>query len=126
MNPSGAAGVHEDGDAVLGEEVVRGFMITRGRTRASVPELPIETVVSVPEITRHSLRSLQPDQRRICDLLAGPMSIAEISAHLAIPLRAAVVLTSEMTHAGTLAAGSAADTGGTELLLKIRSALQLL
>jgi hypothetical protein len=126
VNPPGAAGVHEDADAIRGEEVVRGFMLTRGRTRASVPEVPIETVVSVPEITRNSLGSLQPDQRRICDLLTGPMSVAEISAHLAIPLRAAVVLTSEMIHAGTLMAGSSADTGGTELLLKIRSALQLL
>ena len=126
MNPPGVAGMHEDADAVLGGEVVRGFMLTRGRTRASVPEVPIETVVSVPEITRNSLGSLQPDQRRICELLTGPMSVAEISAHLGIPLRAAVVLASELVHAGTLVAGSAADTGGTELLLKIRSALQLL
>lgn len=113
-------------DVVVGGEVVRGFMLTRGRTRTAAPELAIETVVSVPEATRQSLRSLQVDQRRICTLLAGPMSIAEISAHLAIPLRASVVLVSEMVAAGTLDAGTTADDGGTDLLLKIRSALQLL
>lgn len=126
MNPSdGAAGLHDD-DVVEGGEVVRGFMLTRGRTRASVDELAIETVVSVPDATRRALRSLHPDQRRICTLLTGPLSIAEVSAHLAIPLRAAVVLVSEMAAVGTLSAGTTADTGGTDLLLKIRSALQLL
>ena len=54
------------------------------------------------------------------------MSVAEVSAHLTIPLRAAVVLVSEMVAAGSLSAGQTVDSSDTTMLLKIRSALQLL
>jgi len=52
------------------------------------------------------------------------MSIAEVSAHLTIPLRAAVVLVSELVADGALVAGRNADADDTDFLLKIRSALQ--
>ena len=60
------------------------------------------------------------------DVLRGPMSIAEVSAHLAIPLRAAVILVSELVAGGAIVAGRSADTGDTDFLMEIRSALQLL
>ena len=119
-----------DADAVgaadTDDELVRGFMLTRGRTRASVHELPIETVISTP--IGLSLRPVLRDRehQRVRDLLVGPMSIAEISAHLMIPLRAAVVISSEMVAAGDLTAGSTVDSNDTDLLHKIRTALQLL
>lgn len=119
-------GEHDDDDATAGGDVVRGFMLTRGRTRASVPELAIETVVTVTAMVRSSVAGLQVDHRRIVKILSGPLSIAEVSAHLAIPLRAAIVLVSEMVDAGTLSAGSSIDDADTDLLEKIRSALQLL
>ncbi len=114
------------GAADADEEIVRGFMHTRGRTRARVQELPIETVVSTP--VGLSLRPAIRDRehQRVRDLLVGPMSIAEISAHLMIPLRAAVVISSEMVAAGHLTAGSTVDSNDTDLLNKIRTALQLL
>lgn len=112
-------------DAVdVDEQLVRGFMLTRGRTRATVQELPIETIVSAPIGAGGGLRDRE--QQRVRDLLTGPMSIAEISAHLMIPLRAAVVIASEMVAAGHLSAGTTIDSSDTELLHKIRSALQLL
>lgn len=119
-------GEHDDDDTTTGGDVVRGFMLTRGRTRASVPELAIETVVTVTAMVRSSVAGLQVDHRRIVEILSGPLSIAEVSAHLAIPLRAAIVLVSEMVDAGTLSAGSSIDDADTDLLEKIRSALQLL
>lgn len=119
-------GEHDDDDATAGGDVVRGFMLTRGRTRASVPELAIETVVTVTAMVRSSVGGLQVDHRRIVQILSGPLSVAEVSAHLAIPLRAAIVLVSEMVDAGTLTAGSSIDDADTDLLEKIRSALQLL
>ena len=117
---------HDSDDATIGGDVVRGFMLTRGRTRASVPELPIETVVTATPMVRSSVAGLQVDQRRIVSVLSGPLSVAEISAHLGIPLRAAIVLVSEMVAAGTLAAGDSIGDADTDLLEKIRSALQLL
>jgi hypothetical protein len=111
---------------VAGGEIVRGFMLTRGRTRAASAELPIETVVSVPPGLGTTLDLMDREHRRIRSLLTGPMSIAEVSAHLKIPLRAAVVLVSEMVAAGSLSAGETVGNSDTDLLHKIRTALQLL
>ncbi len=107
-------------------ELVRGFMLTRGRTRATVDELPIETLVSAPlgATPRDEIRDRQ--HQRVRDLLAGPMSIAELSAHQMIPLPVAVVIASEMVAAGHLMAGSTLDSDDTNFLRDIRSALQLL
>ncbi len=116
-----AAGV-ADGD----DELVRGFMLTRGRTRAAVHELPIETVVSVTTSLDPRHVACRREHQRVRDLLVGPMSIAEISAHLMIPLRAAVVISSEMVASGLLTAGTTVDSSDIDLLHKIRTALQLL
>ena len=121
-----SADAFDSDDPTSGGDVVRGFMLTRGRTRASVEELAIETVVNVSAMVRSSVSGLQIDHRRIVQVLNGPLSVAEISAHLMIPLRAAVVLVSEMVAAGTLEAGTSVDESDTDLLHKIRSALQLL
>ncbi len=119
-------GEPEHDDVLVDEDLVRGFMLTRGRTRASVDELKIETVVQVTESGRAALPTLEIDHRRIIAVLSGPLSIAEISAHLTIPLRAAIVLVSEMVAADSLQAGAAIGDADTDLLQTIRSALQLL
>ena len=113
-------------DADMDHEIVRGFMLTRGRVRASVTELPIETVLSAPISLNSGPAIRDREHQRIRELLIGPMSIAEVSAHLKFPLRAAIVMCSEMVAAGLLTAGSTVDSDDTDLLHKIRSALQLL
>jgi len=131
VNAQPSSGVGDDADDAAGaaepdEEFVRGFMLTRGRTRAAVHELPIETVISAPISLSPSPNITDREHQRVRDLLIGPMSIAEISAHLTMLLRAAVVIASEMVAAGHLTAGSTVDSDDTDLLHKIRSALQLL
>ena len=114
-------------DEDLGGEVVRSFMLTRGRTRATVEELGIERLISVVEDDRLDRHRLGIEQRLICDLLSGgSLSIAEIAAHLSIPLRAAIVLVSEMVAAETLCTGVSINSPDYDLLLQIHSALQLL
>lgn len=124
--PSSATAADALDDDVVDTELVRAFMFTRGRTRASSPELPIETLVSVPTNLFPSDVPLDREQRLVRTLVAVPMSIAEVSAHLTIPLQAAVVLVSEMVAAGSLTASGTVDSSDTKVLLKIRSALQLL
>lgn len=123
-------GIGNDADAAgaadVDDQLVRSFMLTRGRTRATVQELPIETVISAPMTLDARPEIRDREHQRVRELLIGPMSIAEISAHLMIPLRAAVVIASEMVAAGHLSAGTTVDSGDTDLLHKIRSALQLL
>ena len=125
--PTGGIG---DADAMgvadADDQLVRGFMLTRGRTRATVAELPIETVVSATMTLDGRSGPCGREYQRVRDLLVGPMSIAEVSAHLMIPLRAAVVIASEMVAAGLLTAGTTVDSNDVDLLYKIRSALQLL
>ncbi len=108
-------------------DVVRSFMITGGRTRTSVDEVPIETLVTASLFAKQNARGLTREQRSIVDTLSGgSLSVAEISAHLEIPLRAAVILVSEMVAAGTLTSGGTVDVVDTDFLSKIRNALQLL
>lgn len=126
--PSWGNGTGRDaaGAADVDDQLVRSFMLTRGRTRATVRELPIETVISAPMTLDARPAIRDREHQRVRELLIGPMSIAEISAHLMIPLRAAVVIASEMVAAGHLSAGTTVDSDDTDLLHKIRSALQLL
>ena len=112
-------------EVIEGDEVVRSFMLTRGRTRTTVDELPIETLVSANNEARARRSRLPVEQLRIIDLLSGSMSIAEVSAHLDIPLRAAVILTSEMAASGLLDTGTVSSGLDADFLLIIRNALQL-
>ncbi len=108
-------------------DVVRSFMITGGRTRANVQEVPIETLVSASLFAKNDLNGLTREQREIVTSLSGgSLSVAEISAHLEIPLRAAIILVSEMVAAGMLSTGGTVDAVDTDFLSKIRNALQLL
>ena len=113
-------------DTHLGDEVVRSFMLTGGRTRARAKELALETMVSAPECVERLRRSLPPEQRRIVDLATGPTSLAEISALLELPLRTAIVMGSEMVAAGALVAEATVDVVDTHFLTKIRSAFESL
>jgi Protein of unknown function (DUF742) len=109
-----------------GDEVVRSFMLTRGRTRTAAEELAIEALVSAPTATRLNIRSLAPEQRRIVELATSPTSLAEVSALLDIPLRAVIIMASEMVAAGTLVAESTVEIVDSSLLNRIRSAFQAL
>lgn len=122
----GIGDIDAAGAADVDDELVRGFMLTRGRTRTAVQELPIETVLSAVLSPHPRTVACRREHQRVCDLLIGPMSIAEVSAHLMIPLRAAVVISSEMVAAGLLTAGTTVDSSDIDLLHKIRTALQLL
>ena len=107
-------------------EVVRSYMLTRGRTRASVEEFAIETLVSAPATPKVDPRRLPPEERRILQVTQKPISIAEISALLEIPLRAAIVMVSEMVVAGTLQANATIEVIDAPFLRRVRAALQSL
>lgn len=105
-----------------GDEVVRAFMLTKGRTRASTKELAIETLVSASPSGRLNAKGMSPDQRKILADANRPISIVELSARQSIPLRAALVLASEMVATGALHAEAVVDEIDADFLSKIRSA----
>lgn len=114
-------------EPVVGDEIVRGFMYTEGRTRAlGASELPLETLVSLTESGRRGVDQLRFERRAIAQQLDGTRSVAEIAAQLHIPLRAAMVITSEMVAEGILVAEDVVAEVDLPLLKKIREAIAAL
>jgi hypothetical protein len=114
-------------EPVVGDEIVRGFMYTEGRTRAQgASELPLETLVSLTTTARNGVGKLRFERRAIAQQLDGKRSVAEIAAQLNIPFRAAMVITSEMVAEGLLVAEEVVADVDLPLLRKIRDAIAAL
>jgi hypothetical protein len=80
---------------------VRSYVITQGRTRSSV-DLPLETLVRVSPQGVSAAPRLALERKKIVSLCNAPISIAEISAHLRVPLGVARVLVGDMAEQGLL------------------------
>ena len=96
---------------------VRPYTMTRGRTSTEV-ELTIETMIrSTPE--RATGRPSAPEAAAIVRLCADPQSVAEISAHLHLPLQVVKVLVGDlvMVDAVTTHRGGFQDDGRPDLAL---------
>ena len=78
--------------------LVRPYAITGGRTR---PRRSLAMEALVVCRAEGAVRSgLVLERRRIADLAETPVSVAEISAHLAVPLGVARVLVGDMADEG--------------------------
>lgn len=112
---------------VVGDEIVRAFMYTKGRTRAAgVSELPLEALVSLTSLGRVGLDTLGFERRAIAQQLESSRSVAELAASLGIPLRTALIITSEMVAEGLLTAEDVVEDVDIPLLQKIREAIAAL
>ena len=80
---------------------VRSYVITGGRTRSHA-DLPLETLVKVTGQGQTAAPRLALERKRIVGLCQKPISIAEVSAHLSVPLGVARVLVGDMTDEGLL------------------------
>jgi hypothetical protein len=80
---------------------VRSYVLTQGRTRSNA-DLPIETLVKVTPQGASAAPRLTLERKKIVGLCSAPLSIAEISAHLSIPLGVARVLVGDMAEEGFL------------------------
>jgi hypothetical protein len=78
--------------------IVRPYVVTGGRTRATV-DLALETLVETTQVGRavRSAAHLHPEQRLVLDLCDQRLhSVAEISAHLRLPFGVARVVVADM------------------------------
>lgn len=89
---------------------VRQFALTKGRARSLGADLALDTLVTLTAGGKRSAAAgqLQAEAARIAAMLDGPLSVAEIGAHLKVHLGIARVLVSDLAAAG-LVAVSAAD-----------------
>jgi hypothetical protein len=114
-------------DEVLeGEEVVRAYMVTGGRTRARGQEFAVETMVSPTSEASTSTAHLQFERQQIVRQFSQPTAIVEIAANLGLPLRAVQVLVSEMIGDGLLRQHATVGSIDSALLLRIRDAVAAL
>lgn len=83
---------------------VRPYVITGGRSRSTRPELAIESLVSAlpdaPGLPGHA--PLNREHRRILGLCRSLLSIAEVAAHLGLPLGVVKVLVGDLWDLGAV------------------------
>ncbi len=94
MTPTG------DDDDIPGFRV-RSYVLTGGRTRSNA-DLPLETLVKVTAQGVSASPRLALERKQIVELCSEPLSIAEVSAHLHLPLGVARVLVGDMNEEGFL------------------------
>lgn len=105
------------------EPVIRPFMLTGGRTRPRQQGLRIESLVQAKPGT--ATERLRFETRRIVELCAEPLSLAELSGRLRVPLGVVRVLVSDLVSDGVLAPAERADRS-IELLERIRDRVRAL
>ncbi|WP_030244260.1 DUF742 domain-containing protein [Streptomyces sp. NRRL S-350] len=83
---------------------VRPYVITGGRSRSTRAELALESLVSalsdLPEPPEHAL--LNREHRRILALCHSLLSVAEVAAHLGLPLGVVKVLVGDLWDLGAV------------------------
>ncbi len=77
--------------------VVRPYTMTGGRTQ-SRSSIAIESMVSVNETNSALAADLYPELYSVMELAAEPISVAEISAHLQLPLQVAKILVGDLLY----------------------------
>jgi hypothetical protein len=82
--------------------VVPAYALTRGRTRSAGANLPLEAMVSITDFGGERRPRLQVEWRTILDLCDQPTSVAEVAAHLSVPIGVARVLLGDLTSSGHL------------------------
>ncbi len=80
------------------DRLVRPYLITGGRTE-SRDQLPMETLVEARPMPSDTLASLRFEPRRVIDLCAQPLSVAEVAADLSVPLGVARVIVADLADA---------------------------
>nr|MDQ3579927.1 DUF742 domain-containing protein [Actinomycetota bacterium] len=91
--PSPEPAPHETGS------MVRPYTKTGGRTRSDY-DLAIEALVSTSDRGKMPDSGIRPEYRSICGLCLDTRSVAEVAAHLRLPLGVARVLIGDMAGLG--------------------------
>jgi len=88
-----------------GGDLIRPYLATAGRTTSRVEGLKLETLVQHTG-TRPSIRFESAKVFGMCEL---PISLAELSAHLSMPLGSVKVIVGDLISSGDLKAHRTVD-----------------
>ncbi|GAA0318059.1 DUF742 domain-containing protein [Kineococcus aurantiacus] len=98
MTAPGSADLWSDDDEGTEEFTVRPYTVTGGRTRPANADLPVEALV---EATADPEVGMTPERRRILELTRKSyLSIAELSAHVHLPVGVVRVVVSDLSQSG--------------------------
>lgn len=111
---------------------IRPYAMTGGRTRGN-QDLALETIVRTTAKGRAAQPRLVREPAQIIELCAEPLSVAEISAHVRIPLGVARVIVGDLAADGLVGANSPGPSHSTpqnrpdiKLLERVLDGLQAL
>lgn len=90
----------EDDEGGLSDRI-RPYALTGGRTRGAT-ELPMEALVRVTPQGVSAHPRLALERKKIVSLCGSPISVAELSAHLHVPIGVVRVLVGDMSDEGLL------------------------
>jgi hypothetical protein len=90
----------DDASREASMRLVRPYALTGGRTRSGAADLPIESLVVTSAKGRSAGPRLQLERKAIAELCLDPISVAEVSVHLGVPLGVARVLVTDMSEQG--------------------------
>ncbi|MFE7273555.1 DUF742 domain-containing protein [Streptomyces sp. NPDC057623] len=79
--------------------LVRPFTVSNGRTR---PTIALDLMSQVMATGATPLGYLGPEHEQALDLCRGPVSIAEVAAHLKLPAAVTKVLLSDLVDCGAV------------------------
>jgi hypothetical protein len=103
--------------------IVRPYVLTRGRTHAPGPVLPLETGVRAVTTIETLPMDSAPESRRIVELCQPSLSLAELAARLMLPVGVVRVLVADLVEAAIL---SADDPHSAEVATDLRLLERLL
>lgn len=106
--------------------LVRPFTLTGGRTRPSRADFTLITTVTAVDPPPVRATRPQPEHGRILRLCARPLAVAELAAHLDLPVSVVVIMLCDLLEAGMITARPPRPVTGTQdldLLKKVRDGL---
>lgn len=102
--------------------LLRPYVVTKGRTRPSTRDLRVESIIS--RISESVSPSHSVEEQAIWVTCQTPMSLAEVSAHLSLPLGVTLILVSDLVDSGHLTVGGELEGGTDDLLARIVTAVK--
>lgn len=101
------------------------YAVTGGRTRVDV-DIPFEALVRTTQRGRDHLQLIAFERRDILRLANQPIAVAELSAHLRLPIGAIRVLVGDLSLEGHVQTKAVTVSPNTELLERVRDGLRRL
>jgi len=111
--------------SVLRVPRVPPYAVTGGRTRVDV-DIPFEALVRTTERGHQHMQLVAFERRDILRLASSPIAVAELSAHLHLPIGAIRVLVGDLSVEGHVQTKAMTSAPNTALLERVRDGLRRL